>query len=130
MKTITILCCVLLVVSCASVPTPEELSSADYGRLPEVGECEALVEEHMETRLKDARSTRYRHGVCNKSWWSSVPIMGLPKVYGYGISGRYNAKNSFGAYTGYKEYKALINNGRIVRMCIVKDGMCVPEALH
>lgn len=108
-------------VGCASNPTGEELSAANYGA--EIGQsaCEVKVRSVMEMYLKDPGSATYKFGVCQKAGWNSIPIMGIPKQYGYELSAFINAKNSYGGYTGAKFYKFLIRDGVIIRK-VQQDG--------
>ena len=45
-----------------------------------------------------------------------------PAMYGYAVCSLINAKNSFGAYIGYKLHFFLIKNGRIVQHMYGKGG--------
>lgn len=106
---------------CASNPTGQELSAANFGAQIEQAACEAKVKSVMEMYLKDPASATYKFGVCQKAGWNSIPIMGIPKQYGYELSAHINAKNSYGGYTGAKFYKFLIRDGVIIRK-VQQDG--------
>lgn len=100
---------------CTSVPSEQELANADYGRETSQAECEALVKAQAEIFLKDADSAKYQFGHCEKRGMQSIPVIQIPKQYGYFIPVQINSKNGFGGYTGYKSYQFLIKNGAIIR---------------
>lgn len=112
---------------CASGPTQQQLDQAYYGSETPQEECESIATRAINARLKDPGSAQYNFGVCEKGWLSSVPIMGYPVEYGYYIRGRVNARNSFGGYTGYKEFVVLTRDGAPVRAALAdNDGMMLP----
>lgn len=124
---------VLLAASgCASIapqmPTQEQLNAADYGQAMSQDACEAAVESMMEEYLKDPASAVYQHEKCSTGYWSSVPVMGLPIAYGYWMSSKVNAKNSFGGYTGFTDYNFLIRDKRVVRWCENENDICVTKS--
>jgi hypothetical protein len=121
MLKIALVCGLVGLVGCASNPTGQELAAANYGTEIEQSGCEARVKTVMEMYLKDPASATYKFGVCQKAGWNSVPIMGIPKQYGYELSAHINAKNSYGGYTGAKFYKFLIRDGVIIRK-VQQDG--------
>jgi len=115
MKYIIIALLPILLASCASAPTRQELISADYGRVMLQDECELQVKNIMGNSLKDPNSASYSFSNCIKMGFGSIPIMGIPKQFGYGVTVGINAKNSFGAYTGKKQYQFLFKNGSVIR---------------
>jgi len=119
---------VILLTSCASKPTQNELLSADYGRDMSPEECVSIAQDTISRGLKDPSSAQFRHGTCVKGYWSSVPIMSLKKAYGWYQVGEVNAKNSYGGYVGFKPYQILMKDGYVVRYCITDNkGYCVPK---
>lgn len=116
-----------LVCGCASAPTPEEVAAADYGQEMKPGECLAVVEPFIADKMKDPGSVQFRHTDCQKGFWGSAPIFGMPHAFGYIQIGMINAKNAYGGYVGFRPYKALIRNGAVVRHCISDtEGICMP----
>ncbi len=112
---------------CASAPTQEERASADYGNDMTQEQCIAITEKVISDTLKDPGSAQFRHNSCTKGYWSSVPIAGKPKLFGWFQSGQVNGKNAFGGYVGFRPYQVLMRNGVPVRWCVSEqNGMCYP----
>ncbi|MDP3294934.1 MAG: hypothetical protein Q8M37_09350 [Nevskia sp.] len=130
MKGIVVAVAALMVSGCASLPTPEQLSVADYGSDMTPEECVSVVERTLANTLKDPGSAQFRHSPCIKGALNSVPVMGLPVVYGWLQQGQLNAKNSYGGYVGFRSYMAMIRNGAVVRYCLaMENGTCAPVSL-
>lgn len=128
MRLISLVSLSLLLQACAQQPTSQQVKSADYGTKPSIAECSALVEEKVGSIMKDPSSLQWQHNDCVEGYWSSVPMLGLPIAYGYYQTGSVNGKNSYGAYTGFQQYQALIRNGVVIRYCIVdRNGLCSPR---
>lgn len=92
-----------LVAGCASQPTVQELASADYGPTPR--NYQGTVTTYMQSILKDPESARYGFYI--------EPVKGYAgrnRIYGWATCVMVNAKNSFGGYTGAKQYFFLIKN--------------------
>ncbi len=91
-------------------------------------QCTQLVEQVLSYGLKDPSSAQFRHPTpCSQGWMSSVPIYGLKAAFGYYQEGQINGKNSFGGYVGFRTYRVLMRDGRVVRHCIADaDGLCSP----
>jgi len=121
-KTVLIVIAVLgTVTACATMPTEEEMAKADFGAYMTQTECENSARKVMNILLKDPGSAQYQFGKCKKQGFSSVPILRLPKQYGYAIEFTVNAKNSFGGYTGAKRYLFLFKNGILLRKLSTGD---------
>lgn len=128
LKLIISIIVLFFLVSCAATPTKEQIINADYGHEVLPKDCVAIAEQTISKNLKDPLSVQFRHNQCSKGYWNSVPIMGLSAEFGYLQQGEANAKNSFGAYVGFRPYKVLIKNGYAIRHCIFsKDGICIPS---
>lgn len=105
---ILIIISTILISSCASKPTQEELNNADYGIYPE--NYQEIIVNHFSMRLKDPSSAQYSFlKEPEKQWY------GFGNVYGYGVCLTINAKNSYGGYTGQKLYFVMIRDGRLVK---------------
>jgi hypothetical protein len=116
----------LFLAGCASAPTQEELSNANYGRDMTVEECRSVAEQVIAYSLKDPTSAQFRHGICRQGYWSSVPILGMSVAFGWTQEGQVNAKNSFGGYVGFRPYQVLMRDGEAVRYCVADaDGLCM-----
>ncbi|MEN3113094.1 hypothetical protein ACFONG_16005 [Uliginosibacterium paludis] len=126
---VTALVAAALLVGCASAPTQEEISRADYGQPMSQQECLSISEAAIANQLKDPSSAQFRNEPpCYTGWVSSVPLMGLRAAFGYVQRGEVNGKNSFGGYVGFRPYLVLIKNGVVVRSCITDpNGVCIPS---
>ena len=92
---------------------PDVLASADYGDYPD--DYEVIIKKYFETSLKDPFSARYQFGKPFKAFLRNAPVMGgEPVFYGYMVYTNVNAKNSYGAYVGWEEYRLLIHNKSVV----------------
>ena len=108
MKHLIVLAAFLL-GGCVSAPTSEEMSSADYG--PSPSNYEATVREYLSQNLKDPYSYDLKFLFEPRKDWSGL---GARKQFGYAVCANVNAKNSFGAYTGFKLMYFLIRNDQVV----------------
>ena len=105
----------LLAVSCASAPPrPEELAGADYGSPITQEDAQASAQAFLKRHLKDPSSAQVDWGGVNRGWMREAPIHGNKLRFGYMLTASVNAKNSFGAYTGYKPYQFFFFNGALV----------------
>ncbi len=119
----------IVISGCASTPSTDEVSKANYGRDMRPEECIALTEKAVGYSLKDPNSAQFRHaGPCVKGYFNSVPVLGLKAAFGWLQVGEVNGKNAYGGYVGFRQYQALIRDGIVIRYCIAdKDGFCIPE---
>lgn len=127
---ITMKCLMLVSLSflaaCASGPTQEQLTNANYGSDITGEECVSVAERLIANSLKDPSSAQFRHSPCFKGYWGSVPILGMGVEFGWIQSGEVNGKNSYGGYVGYRPYQMLIKNGEAIRYCVTdNEGICV-----
>ena len=119
----------LLLPACAALPTPEQAAQADYGRPHSAAECVALAAPTIAETLKDPSAAQFRHGpACERGYWSSAPLFGMPVAYGWLQRGLVNGKNAYGGYVGFRPYRALIRDGVVMRYCVTDhDGLCIPS---
>jgi hypothetical protein len=119
-----------LLAGCASAPTQQEISHADYGQPMSQQQCLSISEAAIADQLKDPSSAQFRNEApCHTGWVSSVPILGMKAAFGYVQRGEVNGKNSFGGYVGFRPYLVLMKNGGVVRSCITdQNGICIPSA--
>lgn len=109
MKKILSACCVtLLMMTGCATPTSAELERADYGSYPK--NFESTIRAHLRSQLKDPDSAQITFLNSPKSGWYSLG--GLK--YGYVVCARINAKNSFGAYVGYRPAYFMIRNDIVI----------------
>lgn len=104
----------LFLASCALNPTAEQIAAADYGAPITEEKAISIADQFLENRLKDKSSAKIEWGSFNKSWLREGIIHGGGTKYGYQLMARVNAKNSFGGYTGWKQYVFLLRDDRVV----------------
>lgn len=113
MKYLLILVTALALSACGGSYPPisiDTLSSADVGTYPE--KHEELVKEFYSARLKDPFSAKYQISKPVKGYLRKAPINGGEvSQYGYIVYVSMNAKNSYGAYVGWKQEALFIKNG-------------------
>jgi len=103
------------VSGCATTPpTPDDLARADHGSWISQEEAIAKASAFLKTHLKDPDSARIEWQPLEKGWIREAPIHGGTLRFGYVLNANINAKNSFGAYVGYKPYRFLFFNGTVV----------------
>lgn len=82
-------------------PAPD----ANFGPEPNV---EADARAHFSATLKDPESAQYRIGYVGKAHCNKGTLWGGDVTwFGYAANVYVNAKNSYGAYTGYQPYTLL-----------------------
>jgi len=113
MKLLTLLF-VFILTSCAMPPTKEELANADYGEPISEKDAQSIAKSFLNNRLKDPESATINWGTFEKSWMREGLIHGGGTKYGYRLNASIKAKNSYGAYTGYKNYVFLLRNNKVI----------------
>jgi hypothetical protein len=92
-------------------PTAREIEAADVGKLPK--NYQALLKKYMELRLFDADSAKYQFGdapVKDCYWETSTRSY----VIAYKGQVLINAKNRYGAYTGFTRFFYFIKDGKVI----------------
>jgi hypothetical protein len=99
-----------ILAGCASNPTKEQISSADFGSYP--SDYAAIVKSQIGYRLKDPSSAIFNipNQTPKKRWMREFDKVS----YGYTVCFDVNAKNSYGGYVGSQRHYAFISNGTIV----------------
>lgn len=106
---IVIVFAALTLSGCMSMPTQQEIASADYGAYP--SQYQQIVRGYFQATLKDPESAQYAS--ISKPVKYSTRDWGTMR-YGYLVCVAINAKNSYGAYTGFDHVGLLIHNDRVV----------------
>lgn len=109
MKFIAVITMCVLLSGCVS---PEQLAQADYG--PPPTDVELQARNYFETALKDAESARYKFGTLDKGWTRDLLGDGGKAHFGWIQLVSVNAKNGYGAYTGYEDHYLLFEHGRLM----------------
>lgn len=99
---------VAMLGGCAGLaPLP---ANSDFGPRPVA--YEEAIKTHMERSLKDPDSARYRFGQPRKGYANKGMAFGGQVIFvGYIVPVQINAKNSFGGYTGFKPFQAMVYGG-------------------
>lgn len=104
---------VLLLAGCASQPTPDQIAQMNAGSQPGVDFPDRIAAA-VRVGLKDPDSLKDLEVSppvkCN---WPDTAFSG-PQI-GYCSTIAYNAKNSYGGYTGRRAYNILYRDGVILR---------------
>lgn len=101
----------LFLVSCASLPTPEQIATADHGSYP--NNYEDIVKNYFARILKDPYSVKYESISTPEKYMVANRFEGA--TFGYLVCVTLNAKNSYGAYIGYETDALIIRNGFVVK---------------
>ena len=118
---VSILLFTLLISACASV-SPEELENADFGEEPTNYEYD--IKNLMSRLLKDPASATYQFAEPRKGMTQDGWAVGGKKYFGYIVPVSINAKNSFGGYTGAKQYYFLFSEGKVMEVTsMIGSGM-------
>lgn len=100
------------VTGCISKPNDSELLNADYGKPINQHEAEGLARTWFNSTLKDPFSAQYNFSQASQGYYVTPVIEGAKRYFGYQMKVNVNAKNSFGAYGGFKEYIFMFKNGK------------------
>ena len=68
--------------------------------------------DYMSMSLKDPATAQHKEGTRPFKGWGKVDDGYGPREFGWIFSGYVNAKNSYGGYGGFREYKMLWRDGR------------------
>ena len=97
------------ITGCASSPSVDEFSKADFGVYPE--NYQELVKESLKYQLFDPISAQFEFiDVPKQGAWDRGIINGGGHEYGWIGFVMINAKNRYGGYTGYQNYIYVIKN--------------------
>lgn len=99
-----------LFTGCASMPTHDQLTNADYGPYPE--NYEQRITDYFSNILIDPYSAQYRFHRPYQGWIKKAPILGGGvDQFGWMVRVWVNAKNRFGGYVGEKHHMFFFRNG-------------------
>jgi hypothetical protein len=112
MKVLIVLC-VLVISGCAYTPSNNELANADYGSQPI--NIEGSIKDSLLTTLKDPDSLQIKNITTPKKDFFLDPANFNTKFgYGWHVCALINAKNTYGAYTGYKNYHFFFKDNKVI----------------
>jgi hypothetical protein len=99
---------------CATAPSEQDLKTADYGQPVSQAVAEVFAEAFLKRTLKDPESARIEWGTLAPSWVKPGWMQPSETMYGYLLPASVNAKNSYGGYTGARQYQFMFRNGELV----------------
>lgn len=116
MLNLSLIVCLILgaIGGCATRPTVEQFSNADYGAPMDEARARAIAKQAISSLLKDPQSARFTWGELRKGYVSNGWFYGGGFLYGYLLDVHVNARNSFGGYVGNRLYQFLFHDGKIV----------------
>ncbi len=126
-----LLSCALTIAlaGCTTLPTKDEVKTADYGAYPE--DYEAIVKAYYNKTLNDPDATLYQSITKPQRYWLGNEMDAI--YYGHLVCVTLNVKNMFGGYKGYTTDAMLIRNGTVLKY--VEDAewwgekICPPKSL-
>jgi len=100
----------VIIAGCSSGPSSDEKISAYYGNIPL--NHESTIKNYMEDRLFDPFSAQYKNwrGPAKGFYGSNF----MKTVYGWRVCTDINAKNRYGAYTGFETNQFIIRDDNVV----------------
>jgi len=102
-----------LLAGCQSMPTKQQTDSADYG--PKPNNHEQAIKNELSIILKDPDSAKIKYITKpKKNWYLNPKNFNTKFDYAWLSCANINAKNSFGAYTGYKTHAFFIKNNIVI----------------
>ena len=110
---ILILAALFSLTACVSAPTKQQINVANYG--PSPSDHESTIKDTIQFVLKDPDSAKLSTITTPRKEWFLNPA-NFNSTFGYAwlSCAKINAKNSYGAYTGYKNWVFFIKNNKTV----------------
>lgn len=99
---------------CVSMPTSADLAVADYGPPVSQEDAESQARQFLDARLKDPYSATWSCQEVQSGYFKDAPIYGGKVTFGWRLMCSVNSKNSYGGYTGAKQYGFLFRDGRLI----------------
>lgn len=122
---------ILSLSACATIknPTAADVANADYGPPIARDDAVAQAKETMSVMLKDPESARWTCAPeVHTVWYHEAFTKTTDTFYGWSLDCLINAKNSYGGYTGDRDYNFYYRNDKLVRIYNYRDG--VHDYLH
>ena len=114
MKKYLIFATTLFLSACGSMNVSRDaMMNANYGVRPSNSEAAASARGYFEQILIDPDSLKLRCNENTRKGWARDSMYDAP-IYGYLLRCDVNAKNSFGGYTGNKDYVLVLNGTRVM----------------
>lgn len=107
-RSLAALFAVAVLGGCAANFQQIDPATVDWGPRPTAAHVEAAVRRHFDNVLKDGESARFQISTPYKAYANGGLAYGGGVTWtGYAVKVQVNAKNSYGAYTGFKPYQVL-----------------------
>lgn len=98
----------ILSTGCLAVDK-KQLAAAEFGPQPNQVATQQLHEFALKGLLKDPFSVRFQHSLLHKAAYR--PNIWVQPKYGWLLTTRVNAKNSYGAYAGWESFHLFLPKG-------------------
>jgi hypothetical protein len=121
-KLLPLLAAFLLMIGCVSVPSSQDLATANYGP-PPGADYRQQIKDWMLGVLKDPMSAQYQFTQPIKGYMNDAPISGGRAHFGWTVEVKINSKNSFGGYVGFTPYKFLFKKGKLIEAVDLNTGL-------
>ena len=112
----------LAAAALAAAPMPVPV---DYGAPVAYAESVRIGEAFVREDLADPDSAKFKWPFSFVAFSEKVPM--FKRTTGYATCLTYNAKNAYGAYVGYRQYRITIRNGNVIDFAKVSDLRFVPD---
>lgn len=98
------------------IPTPEEFAKMEFGA-PLSIDYQKIIKEYFYERLKDPYSAKIEFSQQPpQPFWFRDALGGQKEYTGFAVMVWVNAKNSYGGYTGKKQYGFIFKDNVIVKI--------------
>lgn len=109
-----VLGCSLLMTSCVSVPTQQEMSTMSFGFAPT--NYESPIKQYFDSTLIDPYSAHYEFSTPVQFVWKDSFLLGGKVYAGYLVNTQVNSKNRMGGYGGSRRFGFIFNSNRIIKV--------------
>jgi len=101
----------LLITGCVTPVTPEQISSADYGKVPDT--YQDSIKNYMQSVLIDPYSAHYRFFGEPQKAYAYISGTLKPPMFGHLVLVGINSKNRLGGYVGEQLYRFLVKDNNL-----------------
>lgn len=111
MKKLFVIILSFCLFGCMATPSANDLANANFGNKPI--SYEENIKNVIGAGLKDPFSAQYKFGEPKKGYYQEGPSENFLLRYGWIIPVQVNAKNSYGAYVGFKNKYFMISEEKL-----------------
>ena len=109
----------------ASLPAPKTPDVIDYGAPISYEDGVQLGEELVKSGLLDPDTAKFKWPYVFVPFTERLPLS--KRTTGFATCFSYNAKNAYGGYVGYEQYRIVIRDGKVIDLQKVSDLRFVPD---